>query len=196
MAKPKVKKIVLFWLDNIPEKRDAQAITDLLPLQMHRELVFKTTQAVNDKISGKSILKLMDKFIIPVSSRLAAAVLDKKARIKKEELLEWAGTRAMHIAVMKTILEKLKKKHGFDHDKSPNRLICKYIQTTTGHCYYALILDCEIDPSKYDFATGAGGCKLSTLFWEVANTQYSTALDKMMAKARKVKRGNAGSRGL
>ena len=109
MAKPKVKKIVLFWLDNIPEKRDAQAIADLLPLQMHRELVFETTQAVNDKISGKSVLKLMDKFIIPVSARLATAVLEKKVRIKKEEFSEIAGTRAMHIAVMKTILERLKK---------------------------------------------------------------------------------------
>lgn len=170
MAKPKVKKIVLLWLDNIPEKRDAQAIADLLPLQMHRELVFEGTQAANDKISSKSVLKLMDKFIIPVSSRLAAAMLDKKAHLKEEEFSEIAGTRAMHIAVMRTILERLKKKHRFDHDKSPNRLICKYIQTTTGHCYYALVLDSEIDPSKYDFATGAGGCTLSTLFWEAANT--------------------------
>ena len=169
-VKPKVKKIVLFWLDKVPKREDAQAIADLLPIQMHPKLVFEATQTVNDKISGKSVLKLMDKLIIPVSSRLSAAVLEKKSRIKKEEFSEIAGIRAMHIAVMKTILERLKKKHRFDHDKSPNRLICKYIQTTTGHCYYALILDSEIDPSKYDFATGDGGCKLSTLFWEVANT--------------------------
>jgi len=169
-VKPKVKRIVLLWLDKMPKREDAQAITDLLPLQMHRELVFETTQAVNDKVSSKSILKLMDKFIVPVSSRLAAAVLEKKARIKKEEFSEIAGTRAMHIAVMKTILERLKKKHRFDHDKSPSRLICKYIQTTTGHCYYALVLDSEVDPSKYDFATGVGGCTLSTLLREVANT--------------------------
>lgn len=175
MAKPQVKKIILFWLDNIPEKRDAQAIADLLPLQMHRELVFETTQAVNDKISGKSILKLTDKFIIPVSSTLAAAVLDKKTRIKRKEFGEIAAILAMHIAVMKTILERLKKKHRFDLDKSPNRLICKYIETTTSHCYYALVLDSEIDPSKYDFATGFGGCTLSALFWEVAQ------LDKMLA---------------
>lgn len=95
MAKPQVKKIVLFWLDNIPEKRDAQAIADLLPQQIHRELVFETTQAVNDKISGKSVLKLMDKFIIPVSSRLATAVLGKKVRIKKEEFSEIAGPSAV-----------------------------------------------------------------------------------------------------
>lgn len=170
MAKPKVKKIVLFWLDNIPEKRDAQAIADLLPQQMHPELVFKTTQEVNDKILGRSVLSLAAKFIVAVSLRLAAAVPEKRARIKKQELSERAGTRAMQIAVMKIILEKLRKKHGFHYEKSPTRLICKYIETTIGHCYYALVLDSEIDPSKYDFDTGAMGCTLSTLFWEVANT--------------------------
>lgn len=168
-VKPKVEKIILFWLDNVPERKDAQAIADLLPQQMHPELDFETTHAVNDKISGESVLKLMDKLIITISSRLSAAVIKDNAHIKKEEFTEITKIRAMNIAVMQIILKKLKSKYGFDYAKFPNRLICKFVEATTGLCYYALILDLDIDPSNYDFATGKGGAKLSTIFWE-ANT--------------------------
>jgi hypothetical protein len=166
-VKPKVEKIILFWLDNIPERRDAQAIADLLPQQMHPELDFETTIGINDKLSGKSILERMNQIITTVSAKLFAAHMED---FDKETLLEMAQQRAMNIAVMQDIEKKLQKKHGFKHVDYPNRLICKFIETTTGLCYYALILDSEIDPSNYDFATGEGGAKLSTIFWEAANT--------------------------
>ena len=172
--KVKVKKIVLFWMERIPKKGDAQAIADLLPQQMHQELVFETTKAAHEKISPKSIFKLIDKLIIPVTARLGVAVLEKDKRFKKhekEEVLDIAMTRSWHIAVMQTILKTLKEKYRFNHAESPNKLICKVIETTIGLCYYALILDSEIDPSGYDFATGRGGSDLSTIFWEAANTR-------------------------
>jgi len=166
-SKPTVHKIVLFWLDNLPEKGDVQAIVDLLPQQMHPELYFKTTTAINDRLSTTSILELMNEIIITVSAKLYAQHM---ADFDKKTLTEMAQQRAMHIAVMQLIEKRLQKKHRFKHADHPNKLICKFIETTTGPCYYTLILGSDIDPSNYEFATGIGGCKLSTLFTEAVNT--------------------------
>lgn len=181
MAKPKVKKIVLFWQDKVPGSEDAKAIADLLPQQMHPELIFKGAQTDNDKISYGNVLKLARKFTMVVGAELTGAALagnlDVK-KVKKEELKELIAIKTINIATMKIILDRLKKKHRFDHNKSKNRLICKYIRTTIGHCYYALILDSEINPSKYHFTTGFGGCTLSALFTELANTNALADWDR------------------
>jgi hypothetical protein len=79
--------------------------------------------------------------------------------------------RVLDIAAIQSIEKELQKKYGFKHADYPNRLICKIIITKINICRYSLILDSEIDPSNYNFYTpGIKGCKLSTLFWEAANT--------------------------
>jgi len=172
-TKPKVEKIILFWLDNIPEITEAQSIADLLPQKMHPELIFESNRAFNDKISSKSVLKLMNKHVTTVALRLSQAIISEGGHIKdvdKNDFEEVAETRSMHIAVMQIIENELGKKYGIKRAAYPDKLICKFIETTAGPCYYTLLLDSEIDPSKYDFATGKGGAKLSTIFWEADNT--------------------------
>jgi hypothetical protein len=166
-GKQSVHKIILFWLDNIPNEKNAQAIADQLTREMHPELYFATTTAINECLSMRSILEVMNEIIMPVTARVA---IDHRGSADKKTLVEMAKQRSMHIAVMQLIEEKLQEAHGFEHSDHPNKLICKFLETTAVPCYYALILDSDIDPSNYEFATGIGGCKLSTLFTEAANT--------------------------
>ncbi len=172
-VKPKVKKIILFW-GHAPKAKEAQAIIGQLP-QWHPELDFQAALAIDERLPSEYVAKCADKFNIgTIANRLVNAIKDDGGRIENydiEGISKMTTERVLDIAAIQILEKELQKKHGFKHVDYPNRLICKVIMTKTGICHCALILDSEIDPSNYNFHTpGIKGYKLSTLFWEAANT--------------------------
>jgi len=173
IVKPKVKEIILFW-EHAPKAKEAQTIIDQLP-QWHPELDFQAALATNERLPSGSVAKCAEQFDGgAVANRLVNAINDDGGRIENydfESISKMTLERVLDIATIQIIEKELQKKYGFKHVDYPNRLICKLIKTKISICHYALILDSEIDLSNYNFHTpGVKGYKLSTLFWEAANT--------------------------
>ena len=173
IVKPKVKEIILFW-EHAPKAKEAQTIIDQLP-QWHPELDFQAALATNERLPSGSVAKCAEQFDGgAVANRLVNAINDDGGRIENydfESISKMTLERVLDIATIQIIEKELQKKYGFKHFDYPNRLICKLIKTKISICHYALILDSEIDLSNYNFHTpGVKGYKLSTLFWEAANT--------------------------
>jgi len=172
-VRPKVKKIILFW-EYAHKAKEAQTIIDQLP-QWHPELDFQAALATNEGLPFGSAAECAEQFDGgTVANRLVNAINDDGGRIENydiESIRKMTVERMLDIATIQIIEKELQKKYGFKHVDYPNRLICKLIKTKTSLCHYALILDSEIDLSNYNFhKPGVKGYKLSTLFWEAANT--------------------------